>query len=34
MRDAPYAGRRFRTFNVRDEGIREALAIVVGNSIA
>jgi len=34
MSDALYAGRRFRTFNVLDEGVREALAIVVDTSIA
>jgi len=33
MSDALYAGRRFRTLNVLDEGIREALAIVVDTSI-
>ena len=27
--DALYAGRRFRTFKVLDEGVREALAIAV-----
>lgn len=34
MSDALYAGRRFRTLNVLDEGIRELLTIVVDTSIA
>ena len=34
MSDALYARRRFRTFNVLDEGIREALTIVIDTSIA
>ena len=33
MTDALYDGRRFRTFNVLDEGNREALAIEIGTSI-
>jgi putative transposase len=33
MHDALYGGRRFRTFNVLDEGNREGLAIEVGTSI-
>ena len=33
MTDALYDGRRFRTFNVTDEGNREALAIEIGTSI-
>ena len=33
MADALYDGRRFRTFNVLDEGNREALAIEIGTSI-
>jgi len=33
MADALYEGRGFRTFNVRDEGNREALALEVGTSI-
>lgn len=33
MSDALYGGRRFRTLNVLDEGVREALAIVVDTSI-
>jgi putative transposase len=33
MADALYDGRSFRTFNVLDEGNREALAIEVGTSI-
>jgi putative transposase len=33
MHDALYDGRRFRTFNVIDEGNREALAIEIGTSI-
>jgi putative transposase len=33
MEDALYCGRRFRTFNVLDEGNREALAIEIGTSI-
>jgi putative transposase len=33
MSDALYDGRRFRTFNVLDEGNREALAIEIGTSI-
>jgi len=33
MTDALYDGRRFRTFNVIDEGNREALAIAIGTSI-
>ena len=34
MSDALYAGRRFRIFNVLDEGVRESLGIVVDTSIA
>jgi putative transposase len=33
MSDALYHGRRFRTLNVLDEGVREALAIVIDTSI-
>jgi putative transposase len=33
MSDALYRGRRFRTLNILDEGVREALAIVVDTSI-
>ena len=33
MSDALYRGRRFRTFNVLDEGVREALALVIDTSI-
>lgn len=33
MSDALYAGRRFRTLNILDEGVRELLAIVVDTSI-
>lgn len=33
MHDALYDGRRFRTFNVLDEGNREGLAIEVGTSL-
>ena len=33
MHDALYGGRRFRTFNVLDEGNREGLAIEVGTSL-
>jgi len=33
MSDALYGGRRFRTLNILDEGVREALAIVVDTSI-
>lgn len=33
MSDALYGGRRFRTFNVLDEGVREGLAIEVGTSL-
>jgi putative transposase len=33
MSDALYAGRRFRTLNILDEGIRELLAIVIDTSI-
>jgi putative transposase len=33
MTDTLYDGRRFRTFNVLDEGNREALAIEIGTSI-
>lgn len=33
MADALYGGRRFRTFNVLDEGVREALAIEVDTSL-
>jgi len=33
MHDALYRGRRFRTFNVLDEGNREGLAIEVGTSL-
>lgn len=33
MSDALYVGRRFRTFNVLDEGMREALAIEIDTSL-
>lgn len=33
MSDALYIGRRFRTFNVLDEGVREALAIEIDTSL-
>lgn len=33
MSDALYCGRRFRTFNVLDEGVREALAIEIDTSL-
>ncbi len=33
MSDALYRGRRFRTLNVLDEGVRELLAIVIDTSI-
>jgi putative transposase len=33
MSDVLYGGRRFRTFNVLDEGVREALAIEIDTSI-
>ena len=33
MSDTLYHGRRFRTLNIRDEGVREALDIVVDTSI-
>lgn len=33
MSDALYGGRRFRTLNILDEGVREALDIVVDTSI-
>ena len=33
MSDVLYAGRRFRTFNVLDEGVREVLAIEIDTSI-
>ena len=33
MSDSLYSGRRFRTFNVLDEGVREALDIVIDTSI-
>jgi putative transposase len=33
MHDTLYAGRRFRTLNVMDEGVREALAIEVDTSL-
>jgi putative transposase len=33
MSDALYSGRRFRTFNILDEGVREALDIVIDTSI-
>lgn len=33
MSDALYVGRRFRTFNVLDEGMREALAIEIDSSL-
>lgn len=33
MSDALYGGRRFRTLNVLDEGVRQALAIVIDTSI-
>jgi putative transposase len=33
MSDALYGGRRFRTLNILDEGVREALEIVIDTSI-
>jgi putative transposase len=33
MSDSLYQGRRFRTFNVLDEGVREALAIEIDTSL-
>lgn len=33
MSDALYGGRRFRTLNILDEGVREALDIVIDTSI-
>lgn len=33
MSDALYNGRRFRTLNILDEGVREAIAIVVDTSL-
>ena len=33
MADAPYQSRRFRTLNILDEGVREALDIVIDTSI-
>jgi putative transposase len=33
MADTLYSGRRFRTFNVLDEGVREALAIEIDTSL-
>ena len=33
MSDSLYSGRRFRTFNILDEGVREALDIVIDTSI-
>ena len=33
MSDALYGGRRFRTLNILDEGVREALKIVIDTSI-
>ena len=33
MRDTLYGGRRFRTLNILDEGVREALAIEVDTSL-
>ena len=33
MTDTLYQGRRFRTLNILDEGVREALAIVIDTSI-
>lgn len=33
MADSLYSGRRFRTFNVLDEGVREALAIEIDTSL-
>ena len=33
MSDALYRGRRFRTLNILDEGVREAVAFVVDTSI-
>jgi len=33
MHDALYNGRKFRTFNILDEGVREALDIVIDTSI-
>lgn len=34
MSDALYGGRRFRTLNILDEGVREALDIVIDTSIS
>ena len=33
MHDTLYSGRRFRTLNVLDEGVREALAIEIDTSL-
>ena len=33
MADTLYGGRRFRTFNVLDEGVREALVIEIDTSL-
>jgi len=33
MRDTLYGGRRFRTFNILDEGVREGLEIEVDTSL-
>ena len=33
MHDALYVGRRFRTLNVMDEGVLEALAIEIDTSL-
>jgi putative transposase len=33
MSDTLYGGRRFRTFNVLDEGVREGLAIEIDTSL-
>jgi putative transposase len=33
MSDTRYGGRRFRTFNLLDEGVREVLAIEVDTSL-
>jgi putative transposase len=33
MSDSLYRGRRFRTLNILDEGLREALAIAIDTSL-
>lgn len=33
MRDTLYGGRRFRTLNVLDEGVREGVAIEIDTSL-